>query len=108
MKKMLSYRSRGTLISYTERSVQCCFKSNTYCVLLGDTQQFFCGIIIYYLLFIYYFHVHNLAKAFQQLIIAHLTSPLTSHRPLIVCTYALTIIVLFYTLGNQSEFDQNL
>jgi len=24
-------------------SVQCCFKSNTYCVLLGDAQQFFCG-----------------------------------------------------------------
>ncbi len=43
--KMLSNRSCSTLISYTERSVQCCFKSNTYCVLLGDAQQFFCGFI---------------------------------------------------------------
>ncbi len=25
--------------------VLCCFKSNTYCVLLGDAQQFFCGFI---------------------------------------------------------------
>ncbi len=42
---MLSNRSRGISMSNTVRSVQCCFKSNTYCVLLGDAQLFFCGFI---------------------------------------------------------------
>ncbi len=42
---MLSNRSYGTLMSLTERSVQSYFKSNTYCVLLGDAQQFICGFI---------------------------------------------------------------
>ncbi len=32
-------------MSHTERSVQCCFKSNTYCALLGDAQQLFCGFM---------------------------------------------------------------
>ncbi len=45
MSKMLSTCSRGTLMSHTEQSVQCCFKSNTYCVLIGDAQLFFCGFI---------------------------------------------------------------
>ncbi len=39
--KMPSIHSYDTLMSHTEWSVQSFFKSNTYCVLLGDAQQFF-------------------------------------------------------------------